>query len=162
MGEMSPERGVAPMASTVGDDDRETAFWAEVRADYEATGDTQKVVADRFKVTVSALKWRVTHEFWAPRHRSRGTGRPLIIARMLRVLELQVKDLETEMRELGLAKKRSGEKEVVLLGKLVGNLDKLLHLDRGVSQHGAGLRRSRQMEDIKGKLIERIEQLKRS
>jgi hypothetical protein len=52
-----------------------------------------------------------------------------IIARLFRILELQVMDLEEEMDQMHRDQRRSGEKELTVLSKLAGNLDKLITLD---------------------------------
>lgn len=80
---------------------------------------------------------------------------------MFRVLEKQVMDLEMEMTEMTRASRRSGGKEVVLLGKLATTLDKLMDLDGRAGEGRRTRQRTKEMQDIRNKLIERIEQLKR-
>lgn len=137
------------------------ADWAPIRRDYEGSALTQQELVAKYGISASALKWRIKRDLWRPRYRSKVVDRPLIIARMFRLLERQVRDLENEMDEMSTARKRSGDKEVALLGKLAGNLEKLVQLDARLAEGKAPRRNSKQIEDLRSKLIERIEQLKR-
>ncbi len=122
---------------------------------------THRQLVETHHVAMATLKAVIKRQMWPPRRRSRLVDRPLIITRMFRVLEVQVVDLEMEMAEMARGLKRSGEKEVVLLGKLAGNLDRLMDLDARAGEGRRTRQRSKQMLDIRNKLIERIEQLKR-
>jgi len=137
--------------------DEQRELWLRVRADYDQ-GLTHLVLAEKHGVPLSTLKDRIKKELWPPRKRSRLVDRPMIITRMFRVLEIQVVDLEMEMAEMARASRRSGEREVVLLGKLAGNLDKLMELDAQAGEGRRTRQRTKQMQDIRNKLIERIEQ----
>lgn len=137
------------------------ADWAPIRRDYEEGALTQAELVAKYRISHSALNWRIKRDLWRPRYRSRIVDRPLIIARMFRLLERQVRDLENEMDEMSTASRRSGDKEVALLGKLAGNLEKLMQLDARMAEGKAPRRNSKQIEDLRSKLIERIEQLKR-
>lgn len=134
--------------------------WAAVRADHDA-GMPHAEIEARHGVTHSALNWRIKVELWPRRKLSRLVDRPMIITRMFRVLERQVIDLELEMSEMARSGTRSGDKEVVLLGKLAGTLGKLMDLDVEAGEGRRTKTRSKEMKDIHHKLIERIEQLKR-
>ena len=82
--------------------------------------------------------------------------------RLFRVLEMQVMHLEMEMETMATTNTKSGEREVQLLGRLAGNLDKLVKLDRDVS--GPNKRRERtakEIADMRNKLARRLEQLQR-
>jgi hypothetical protein len=134
--------------------------WLAIRVDYDA-GLPYAEIQAKHGVTYSALSWRIKSELWPTRRRRRVIDRPMIITRMFRVLERQVADLEMEMSDMARNGRRSGDKEVALLGKLAGNLGKLMDYD---TQAGEGRRtkaRTRQMTEVHHKLIERIEQLKR-
>jgi hypothetical protein len=135
-------------------------LWVRVRTDYDA-GLTRKAIVEKHPITYAALSWKITQELWPRRRRSSVVDRPLIITRMFRVLERQVLDLELEMADMTKKASRSGEKEVVLLGKLAGNLDKLMDLDARAGEGRRTHSRSKAMTDIRHKLIARIEQLKR-
>jgi hypothetical protein len=150
------------MVEELGDESSgaDKARWERIRADYE-TGLSQAAIIERHGVTKSALNWRIKHELWPRRRRSSVVDRPMIITRMFRVLERQVVDLEMEMMEMARSKARSGDKEVVLLGKLAGNLGKLMELDVRAGEGRRTASRSRKMTEVHHKLIERIEELKR-
>jgi hypothetical protein len=149
-----------PEEGRIVDDEEKLALWARVRADYDLKLSHRKL-AEKHGVPISTLKDKIKQELWPPRRRSRLVDRPVIITRMFRVLELQVKDLETEMAEMARNAKRSGEKEVALLGKMAVNLDKLMELDRAAGEGRRTRQRTKDMQDIRNRLIERIEQLKR-
>ncbi len=144
------------------EDPATTALWARVKADHDTRAFTQVQLSEKHGVTLSALKYRARRDLWAPRYRSKSVDRPMIIARMFRVLELQVLNLETEMNDMAQTAQRSGDKEVSLLGKLASNLDRLMDLDARADGKPGKRRRTKQMQDIRNKLVERIEQLKRS
>ena len=137
------------------------ALWLRVRADRELGELNQIELAAKHGVTLSALKYRIVRDLWPRRNRSKVVDRPMIITRMFRVLERQVADLEMEMAQMSRDARRSGEKEVALLGKLAGNLDKLMDLDSRAGEGRRTRQRTKEMHDIRTKLIERIEQLKR-
>jgi len=84
--------------------------------------------------------------------RDAGTDREILIGMMLGVLEQQIGHLERiEMTQ-------SGEKEVAVLGKLATTLEKLIDIeDRSKPRVGAG----ENMQEIRNKLAQRIENLKR-
>jgi hypothetical protein len=157
----------APVADDIGIDAdgdaaaAEAARWAPIRIDYEETDETQNAICARYGVTHSQLNWRIRRDLWVRRYRSKVVDRPQIIVRMFRVLERQVMDLETEMSEMSRNKSRSGDREAALLGKLAGNLEKLVALDLKVPARESGRRQTRQMQDIRNKLIERIAELRR-
>jgi hypothetical protein len=135
--------------------------WEIARVAYETELDTSlDVIAARFGMTRATLSWRAERELWLRRETGRMVGRPQIINRMLRVLERQLLDLENDMTELRRAKTRSGEKEVALLGKLAGNLDKLMGLEKTANEGRSEKRQTRDMAVLRNKLARRIEQLK--
>ena len=141
------------------DPDREID-WPGVRADYDA-GMLLADIYARHRISSSQLSARINRELWPRRNRSRVVDRPMIITRMYRVLERQVMDLEMEMADMTKTAKRSGDREVVLLGKLASNLDKLMDLDVRAGEGRRTRQRTRDMQDIRQQLIARIEQLKR-
>lgn len=141
--------------------DADRAKWALIRIEYESGQGTQASICLKHGITQSQLNWRIKRDLWVRRYRSKVVDRAQIIVRMFRLLERQVMDFETEMNEMSRTERRSGEKEAALLGKLAGNLEKLAALDLRMTAKEPGRRQTRQMQDIRNKLIERIEQLKR-
>lgn len=150
-----------PVGQAVEDEAERAALWARVHADYDELKLSHRELVAKHGVPISTLKDKIKREMWTPRKRSRLVDRPMIITRLFRVLELQVADLEMEMAEMARGSKRSGEKEVALLGKMAGNLDKLMELDRAAGEGRRTRQRTKDMQDIRNRLIERIEQLKR-
>ena len=74
--------------------------------------------------------------------------RPLLLtwptlSPLLRLLEKEMDEMQNENR-------RSGEREVVVLGRLATNLEKLMELD-GVSPGRRGKTRTKTMEDLRSK-----------
>lgn len=153
------------MVAEVGEADRalegDSVNWDAVRVDYDA-GMAQSNIEARHGITHSALNWHIKTALWPPRRKSSVIDRPMIITRMFRVLERQVMDLEMEMADMTKRATRSGDREVVLLGKLAGTLDKLMDLDGRAGEGRRTKTRTKEMKDIHHKLIERIEQLKRA
>ena len=137
-------------------------LWGKIKHAYETTDEPGESIAKRFGVTRSALYHRAKRDLWRTRNRSVAVDRPLIIKRMFRLLELQMEDLEGRMQELGKTEGRAGEREMTLLGKLAGNLERLIKLDSTVS--GNTVRRQRtakEIADMRKKLARRLDELKR-
>jgi len=134
------------------------ADWGAILVDYNSGQYSLVALAERHGVTISALKYRKRRDLWPARNQTKMVDRPLIIARMFRVLELQVRNLEVEMnkeRDTG----RTGEQEVALLGKLASNLEKLMALD-GAAGHPPRARQTKDMLALRNKIAERLDQLK--
>lgn len=135
--------------------DDEEARFAAARRDYEGGNGTQAVIAARYGLTLSALKWRIKRDVWKTRYRSKSVDRPLIIKRMFRVLELQVSDLEAEMARMAQEDKRSGDREVAVLGRLASNLDTLMKLDAKLERKPRAVR-EKEIKAVRDKLTKRI------
>jgi hypothetical protein len=140
----------------------ETERWALIKAAYQAPDETVDEIAARLNTSRAAIMRRAKREGWVRRRPSNNIDRPLIIVRLFRVLERQVIDLETEAVEMTQAERRSGEKEAALMGKLAANLEKLVALDLKLGAAEPKRRSTKEMQSIRQKLIERIEQLKRT
>jgi len=78
--------------------------------------------------------------------------RARLIRRLFKVLESQITLLENNMSE-------SGDKEVALLGVITRNLDKLIDLDQKERANKPSKKRTKDLDDIKKKLSDRIEHL---
>lgn len=126
--------------------------WEAVRIDYLAESISLRAIQRKHGLTEAALRWGIRTRDWP--HRSlRPVGRTRIITRMFRMLERQITQLEKNMTS-------TGDKEVTVLGKLAGTLEKLIDIE---SKAGAGKpvrKQTREMLDIRNRLIKRIEQLK--
>ncbi len=139
----------------------EVARWVRIRADYD-DGMLLAQLYVKHSISSSQLSARINKDAWPRRNRSRVVDRSMIITRMFRVLERQVVDLELEMSQMARSGTRSGDREVVLLGKLASTLGKLMEFDTLAGEGRRTKARTRQMTDVHHKLIERIEQLKRA
>ncbi len=85
----------------------------------------------------------------------RATTRSALIKRLFHLLERQIAQLETNMDDFG-------DKEVAVLGSLTRNLEKLIELDlQEKSRSGKRTRRS-DIDALRKKLADRIEQLKKA
>jgi hypothetical protein len=127
--------------------------WSAVQAAYEGDSESIPDICGRFNISRSTLHRAVVRFGWRPRQ-PRRIDRRNVIMRMFRMLDSQIRNLEQNMT-------KAGDGEAALLGKLVTTLDKLIELQerergRHSSRSAAGT-----MTDIKSRLIERIEELKR-
>lgn len=126
--------------------------WQAVRTDYEDGNDSLEEICRRYSITRSGIAWRVRQQLWSPRRSQPEAQRPLIIKRMFRLLERQIKQLEENMTE-------TGEKEVAVLGKLASTLEKLIDIDKAESPPKPPAQR-KDMQELRNKLAQRIAQLK--
>jgi len=126
--------------------------WQAVRTDYEDGNDSLEEICRRYSITRSGIAWRVRQQLWSPRRSQPEAQRPLIIKRMFRLLERQIKQLEENMTE-------TGEKEVAVLGKLASTLEKLIDIDKAASPPKPPAQR-KDMQELRNKLAQRIAQLK--
>lgn len=129
--------------------------WIAIRAAYEAR---EKKVIDiivEYGVAQRVLYDRMRAEGWIRRSALRPSTRAGLIGRMYRLLERQIRRLETGMDDFG-------EKEVTILGTLTRNLEKLIELDvREEGRDGKASSRT-DIETLRQKLAERIEKLRKS
>jgi hypothetical protein len=140
----------------------EIARWRRVEDAYENSSRPLSELTAEFGVSRSALLWRAKRDGWKRRYRITKVERPTIIRRLFKVLEVQVLHLEREMDEMVKADAKSGEREMQLLGKLAGNLEKLMKLDRVVSETTRRRERTaKEIADMRSKLTKRLEQLQR-
>ena len=80
-------------------------------------------------------------------------NRTLLIERLFCVLEQQIALLENDMAN-------HGNKEVTLLGTITRNLEKLIDLDQKERERKPNKKRSRELNELRQKLSDRIEHLK--
>jgi len=81
-------------------------------------------------------------------------NRSALIARLLGALEQQITLLEEKMAD-------PGEKEVALLGTITRNLEKLIDLDQEEKSRQPDKKRSRELDQLRQKLTDRIEYLRK-
>lgn len=138
----------------------EVALWAKVRDAYENSSRTLVELTETFGLKRGSISWRVERDGWKRRFRTGKVERPTIIKRLFKVLEMQVLHLETEMDEMVKTDTKSGEREIQLLGKLAGNLEKLVKLDQSTSVPTKRRERTaKEIADMRNKLAKRLELL---
>lgn len=127
--------------------------WAAIRTAYETTPERLTQLAARFEVHWQAINARVQREGWSHHDAGKSGDRQSLIDRLITMLERQIGYLEASM-------KTSDEKEVTLLGNMARTLEKLIDLDAKVAGKKPDKKRDRELEDIKRKLADRIDQLR--
>ncbi|MCF6344746.1 MAG: hypothetical protein L3J15_08785 [Devosiaceae bacterium] len=81
-------------------------------------------------------------------------NRTILIKRLFCVLEQQIVLLEKDMAN-------HGNKEVTLLGTITRNLEKLIDLDQKERERKPDKKRTRELNELRQKLSDRIEHLRR-
>lgn len=126
--------------------------WAAVRADYEAGEITVAQICADHLVAGWMLYARRKSEGWQLRRPVFPMSRGNLVARLYRLVERQIGELEMKTDAFG-------DKEAAILGNLTRNLEKLSELDR--KQNGAGETRRRRsdIDAMRRKIVKRLEQL---
>ncbi len=150
----------APALLEIAETPEDEARFAAARRDYENGLGTMVAIGARYGITQGAIKWRIKRDLWTRRYNSKQVDRPLIISRLYRVLEMQVRDLELEMSAMAADNRRSGEREVAVLGRLAANLETLTKLD-AKAERSARPERNREIKRVRDKLTVQIENLVR-
>lgn len=127
--------------------------WNAIRADYEGTEATVADICASHGVARAQFYRMRAASAWRLRKSHAPKDRPAIIARMFRVFERQLENLEGDM-------KTTGEKEAAILGKLASTLEKLIEIDNTEGRKPQQ-KQSRDIETLRAKLAERIDQLTR-
>ena len=140
----------------------DTVDWEAVRRDYEQDNGRVVDIYARYGVTAAQLRYRRETQNWKPRHDWSQRVAPMI-NRMLRVLDDQVRQLETIMNPKQDDADNSRpearlDRNAALLGTMSRTLEKLIELDE--AQRANRPTQNKQTSDIRNKLVARIEQLK--
>ena len=125
----------------------------ELRSFYEGNVEPVKWICERYRIGPTTMRKLVLRHGWRQRH-PRRIDRSDIIERLMRLLERHITQLEANVG-------KTGAGEAAVLGRLVNALEKLIDLKKANAPVQPKARRSSEMSDIKARLIERIEQLKR-
>ncbi len=151
-GPATPERRPGrPFASGVEPD------WEAIREDYEASALPMKELLDRHNVCQTTFYNKREKEGWPMRKPSSVSERSAIIARLFRVLDAHVIQMETEMTKDNAA---AGEKEARVLSNLSRTLDKLIDIDNAERKtRSQKARRGRDIEQLRHELAIRIVKL---
>lgn len=125
--------------------------WPTIRAEYEGRLFVPKVICSRHGLTISQLRYRRQCEGWLSQ-RERRPKEAVLVARMLKVLERQIRDLE-------MSKSEPVDKRTNTLATQVKTLDKLIEL--GAAERNVEPATRKDMADIRSKLAHRLAQSRR-
>jgi hypothetical protein len=133
--------------------DRPAGFWEAVEIDYRGKKLSLSQLRDRHHLTEDEFDEARRELGWKHRDTSR-VNRKQIIRRLFVLLDRMLINLESEMKNVG-------EQEVNILGRLVQSMGKLIEIE-AVTGKAVTPRETRDMHDIRSKLIARIDELKRN
>ena len=133
--------------------DRPIEFWERVGIDYAANELTILQLLAKHELTKGEFDYARAQLKWG-RRKTPQVNRKLIIKRLFRLLDRMLEQLEADMTT-------TGEKEVTILGRLVQSMGKLIEIEAATNIE-ATPRQTKDMHDIRRKLVERIEELKRN
>lgn len=125
--------------------------WDAIRAEYEGRTFEPAMICTRHGITISQLRYRRQCEGWLSQ-RERKPKEAVLVARMLKVLERQIRDLE-------MATDEPVEKRTNTLATQVKTLDKLIEL--GAAERNVEPASRKDMNDIRSKLALRLAQSRR-
>jgi len=132
--------------------DRPAAFWQAVGADYTASRLTLLQIRVKHDVTVGEFNNARKELGWQRRNKA-PASRKTILKRLFRLVDRLTTKLEEEMTN-------AGEKEVGVLGRLVHTMGKLIEIEDATNRT-ATPKQTKDMHDIRSKLVARIAELKR-
>lgn len=124
--------------------------WGAIREEYEGRTFLPAVICKRYGISLAQLRYRREVEGWLSA-RSRIVRQDGLVARMLKVLDKQVRRLEMAVNE-------PIEKQANVLSTSVKTLDKLIEL--GAAQRNVEPATKKDMTDLRDKLAKRIDQFK--
>ncbi len=124
--------------------------WTSIREEYEGRQFLPAVICRRHRITPTQLRYRREMEGWLSA-RARVPRKHDLVARMLKVLEKQVKRLEAAVNE-------PIDKQANVLATSVKTLDKLIEL--GAAKPNVEPATRKDMTDLRAKLVKRMEQFK--
>lgn len=127
--------------------------WAPIQLDYESGTETLNAIAGKYGITKGQLLWHARKHCWRPRNKRGGAGRgPSLLARMFRLLERLIFQLESETSPMG-------EKEAAALGRVAATLEKLMDIERTAVPPKVRKRTSKDLEELRKKVAARFEEL---
>ncbi|MET3926192.1 hypothetical protein [Devosia sp. 2618] len=138
------------MVDLTGAPDDRTIRWDAVRQEYESRQFLPAVICKRYGISTAQLRYRRESEGWLSA-RARVVRQDELVARMMKVLDKQVRRLEMAVTE-------PIDKQANVLGIHVKTLDKLIEL--GASQPNVEPASKKDMSDLRDKLAKRIDQFK--
>lgn len=129
---------------------RQPPDWEAVREEYEGRLFHPATICERHGITVSQLRYRRQLEGWLS-IRGSPPRKADLVARMLKVLESQIRDLEK-------AEDMPIDKKAKVLADEVRTLDKLIEL--GAAERNVEPPSRKDMSDLRAKLVKRLDQFK--
>jgi hypothetical protein len=133
--------------------DRSPAFWEEVFFHYKSGEMLVRDIRAKFDLTVGEFNY-ARQKFGWPLRKPQAPDRHQLVNRLFILLNRMLTKLEHEMTT-------AGDKEVAALGRMVHAMSKLIALE-DTGGMAVTARESREMEDIRSKLVARIAELKRN
>ncbi len=131
------------------------ADWDTIRLESESGEGTVVSICKRHSVSKSSLAFRAKRDLWRMRNKQMGSSGPALLARLYRLLERQIFEME-KTRDL------MGDKEAATLGRVAATLEKLMEIER---REGQGKprpkRQSKDLEYLRNKVAKRLEELNR-
>lgn len=125
--------------------------WDEVRAEYEGRLFLPEIICRRHGITPAQLRYRREVEGWLSAN-ARVVRQGDLVARMLKVLDKQIRQLEKAVDE-------PIDKQANVLSTQVKTLEKLIGM--GAARPNAEPASKKDDADLRDKLVKRIEQYKR-
>ena len=125
--------------------------WDSIRLEYEGRLFHPDIICQRHGITAAQLRYRREQEDWISL-RASPPRKTDLVARMLRVLEAQIKELEK-------AEDMPIDKKAKILADEIRNLDKLIEM--GAAQPNVEPPSRKDMTDLRAKLEKRREQARR-
>lgn len=122
--------------------------WATIRGEYEGRMFVPAMICRRHGITLSQLRYRREKEDWLSL-RAHPPSRMHLVARMLRVLDGQIRELEN-------ARDMPIDKRAKMLADQVRTMDKLIEL--GATERNVEPPTRKDMTDLRAKLVKRLEQ----
>ena len=122
--------------------------WATIRAEYEGRLFLPPLICQRHGITPAQLRYRREKEDWLSL-KAHPPSKTQLVARMIRVLDAQMRELETNV-ELPIDKRAS------MLAGQVKTLDKLIEM--GAAERNVEPPSTKDMTDLRAKLVKRLVQ----
>lgn len=129
---------------------RKPPDWNVIRAEYESRQFMPSAICKRHGVSVAQLRYRREVESWMS-IKARPPTHAGLVARMLRVLDRQIRQLEKAMDT-------PIDKQANILATQVKTLDKLIEM--GAAERNVEPPSKRDMADVRAKLVKRLDQFK--
>lgn len=130
--------------------DKAPPDWANIREEYEGRQFLPTVICRRHGISVAQLRYRREMEGWISA-RARVPKQADLVARMLKVLDKQIRKLEAAVDE-------PIDKQVKALADSVKTLDILIK--QGAAKPNVEPASRKDISDLRAKLVKRMEQFK--